>query len=129
MKLQRVAAAMPFAQLLGLAKRAEDDDETRRARRAEEDDDEDQDKKADRKSTRLNSSHPSSSYAVFCLKNKNAALTDTFTILKKSYSRFWSSNPTSLFMTRRAAIMSLPTSVLQSCTPTTAPSIFVAQTP
>lgn len=48
MKLQRVAAAMPFAQLLGLAKRAEDDDETRRARRAEEDDDEDQDKKARR---------------------------------------------------------------------------------
>src|SRR5438876_8341691 len=26
---------------------------------------------ADRKSTRLNSSHPSISYAVFCLKNKN----------------------------------------------------------
>src|SRR6267154_5109004 len=26
---------------------------------------------ADRKSTRLNSSHPSSSYAVFCLKKKN----------------------------------------------------------
>src|SRR4051794_41573571 len=28
-------------------------------------------KKADRKSTRLNSSHPSISYAVFCLKKKN----------------------------------------------------------
>src|SRR5690348_17398410 len=28
---------------------------------------------ADRKSTRLNSSHPSISYAGFCLKNKNAA--------------------------------------------------------
>src|SRR5690348_17873723 len=27
----------------------------------------------DRKSTRLNSSHPSISYAVFCLKKKNAA--------------------------------------------------------
>src|SRR6266581_7958007 len=27
----------------------------------------------DRKSTRLNSSHPSSSYAVFCLKKKNQA--------------------------------------------------------
>src|SRR5438876_4924219 len=27
--------------------------------------------KADRKSTRLNSSHPSISYAVFCLKKKN----------------------------------------------------------
>src|SRR5690348_18160118 len=26
----------------------------------------------DRKSTRLNSSHPSSSYAVFCLKNKTS---------------------------------------------------------
>lgn len=40
MKLQRVAAAMPFAQLLGLAKRAEDDDDAKRARRAEEEDDE-----------------------------------------------------------------------------------------
>src|SRR5699024_12554535 len=29
---------------------------------------------ADRKSTRLNSSHVSSSYAVFCLKNKNILL-------------------------------------------------------
>src|SRR5438876_2241623 len=28
---------------------------------------------ADRKSTRLNSSHPSISYAVFCLKKKNAS--------------------------------------------------------
>src|SRR5438876_6632940 len=28
----------------------------------------------DRKSTRLNSSHPSISYAVFCLKKKNAAI-------------------------------------------------------
>src|SRR5690348_17890684 len=28
-------------------------------------------KPADRKSTRLNSSHPSISYAVFCLKKKN----------------------------------------------------------
>src|SRR5438876_2685539 len=27
---------------------------------------------ADRKSTRLNSSHPSTSYAVFCLKKKNS---------------------------------------------------------
>src|SRR5690348_17686657 len=27
--------------------------------------------KTDRKSTRLNSSHPSTSYAVFCLKKKN----------------------------------------------------------
>src|SRR6267154_2433768 len=29
----------------------------------------------DRKSTRLNSSHPSISYAVFCLKKKNISLT------------------------------------------------------
>src|SRR6266581_285149 len=29
---------------------------------------------ADRKSTRLNSSHPSNSYAVFCLKKKNHRL-------------------------------------------------------
>src|SRR6202000_3580480 len=29
---------------------------------------------ADRKSTRLNSSHPSTSYAVFCLKKKNIQL-------------------------------------------------------
>src|SRR5690348_18182553 len=29
----------------------------------------------DRKSTRLNSSHPSISYAVFCLKNKNTKRT------------------------------------------------------
>src|SRR5438876_5249344 len=29
-------------------------------------------RQADRKSTRLNSSHPSISYAVFCLKKKNA---------------------------------------------------------
>src|SRR6266487_4666297 len=32
---------------------------------------------ADRKSTRLNSSHPSSSYAVFCLKTKNTQLAST----------------------------------------------------
>lgn len=47
MKLQRVAAAMPFAQLLGLAKRAEDDEDSKRARRAEEEDD-DEGKKARR---------------------------------------------------------------------------------
>src|SRR6266581_5830886 len=35
----------------------------------------------DRKSTRLNSSHPSISYAVFCLKKKNK-ITD-FTLKKK----------------------------------------------
>src|SRR5438876_2112289 len=32
-----------------------------------------EDVKADRKSTRLNSSHPSISYAVFCLKKKTMA--------------------------------------------------------
>src|SRR5438876_3394575 len=32
----------------------------------------------DRKSTRLNSSHPSISYAVFCLKKKNASLAHRF---------------------------------------------------
>src|SRR5690348_18059028 len=31
----------------------------------------------DRKSTRLNSSHPSISYAVFCLKKKNKRILDT----------------------------------------------------
>src|SRR5438876_8817932 len=34
---------------------------------------------ADRKSTRLNSSHPSISYAVFCLKKKKAKLATPFT--------------------------------------------------
>src|SRR5690348_17465907 len=31
---------------------------------------------ADRKSTRLNSSHPSNSYAVFCLKKKKRSVVD-----------------------------------------------------
>src|SRR6266581_6220034 len=31
--------------------------------------------RSDRKSTRLNSSHPSNSYAVFCLKKKNVIVT------------------------------------------------------
>src|SRR5438876_5587071 len=34
----------------------------------------------DRKSTRLNSSHPSISYAVFCLKKKKKKKTNNFTI-------------------------------------------------
>lgn len=46
MKLQSVAAAMPFAQLLGLAKRAEDDEDPKRARRAEEDGDDDGDEES-----------------------------------------------------------------------------------
>src|SRR5690348_17518378 len=36
---------------------------------------------ADRKSTRLNSSHPSISYAVFCLKKKNYSI-GAFTHIK-----------------------------------------------
>lgn len=48
MKLQRVAAAMPFAQLLGLAKRAEDDEDSKRARRAEEEDGDDKDEEGGR---------------------------------------------------------------------------------
>src|SRR5438876_9212399 len=35
----------------------------------------------DRKSTRLNSSHPSISYAVFCLKKKNQIKTDATTAI------------------------------------------------
>ena len=35
----------------------------------------------DRKSTRLNSSHPSISYAVFCLKKKKIELSSRFRIL------------------------------------------------
>src|SRR5438876_6486158 len=34
-------------------------------------------RKVDRKSTRLNSSHPSTSYAVFCLKKKTGASAPT----------------------------------------------------
>src|SRR6266581_5585844 len=37
----------------------------------------------DRKSTRLNSSHPSISYAVFCLKKKKKKITDISVIKKK----------------------------------------------
>src|SRR5580698_11329361 len=37
----------------------------------------------DRKSTRLNSSHMSSSYAVFCLKKKKISLTDIYNITIK----------------------------------------------
>src|SRR6267154_1902108 len=38
---------------------------------------------SDRKSTRLNSSHPSISYAVFCLKKKKIKNIDIFYIIKK----------------------------------------------
>src|SRR5438876_7578869 len=36
--------------------------------------------RSDRKSTRLNSSHPSISYAVFCLKKKKILLTRDFAV-------------------------------------------------
>src|SRR6266487_174444 len=39
----------------------------------------------DRKSTRLNSSHPSISYAVFCLKKKNQKNSSINYITKKKY--------------------------------------------
>src|SRR5690348_17958221 len=39
---------------------------------------------SDRKSTRLNSSHPSISYAVFCLKKKNH-ITHTILITTRTY--------------------------------------------
>src|SRR5690348_17813548 len=38
----------------------------------------------DRKSTRLNSSHPSISYAVFCLKKKNTTNTKNYVSTKVS---------------------------------------------
>src|SRR5690348_17437324 len=43
----------------------------------------------DRKSTRLNSSHPSISYAVFCLKKKKTLchLTHSFSSQSRSYNR------------------------------------------
>src|SRR5438876_8809635 len=40
----------------------------------------------DRKSTRLNSSHPSISYAVFCLKKKNKSTTPTITRKTQQHS-------------------------------------------
>src|SRR6266571_171288 len=40
---------------------------------------------ADRKSTRLNSSHMSNSYAVFCLKNKKLYPTSIYAITKRAY--------------------------------------------
>src|SRR5690348_18031225 len=45
-------------------------------------------KSLDRKSTRLNSSHPSISYAVFCLKKKNEQTTEqTYRDLHPTLSR------------------------------------------
>src|SRR5699024_12528558 len=40
----------------------------------------------DRKSTRLNSSHVSISYAVFCLKKKNKADTERYQLLHNSHT-------------------------------------------
>src|SRR5438876_8875858 len=40
-------------------------------------------RRRDRKSTRLNSSHPSISYAVFCLKKKKRELLSNFLVLKE----------------------------------------------
>src|SRR6266511_712189 len=40
---------------------------------------------ADRKSTRLNSSHVKISYAVFCLKKKKQQKTSAFSVIKKKY--------------------------------------------
>src|SRR6266568_4793281 len=45
------------------------------------------DRGADRKSTRLNSSHSSISYAVFCLKKKKKQLNILFPIKKKKYKK------------------------------------------
>src|SRR6266436_9218706 len=41
--------------------------------------------RADRKSTRLNSSHGYISYAVFCLKKKKKKLNTTFLIIKNNF--------------------------------------------
>src|SRR3712207_8818937 len=47
---------------------------------------------ADRKSTRLNSSHANISYAVFCLKKKNKELTHTNRLRQTETSRSQSSS-------------------------------------
>src|SRR5690348_17389600 len=47
---------------------------------------------ADRKSTRLNSSHPSNSYAVFCLKKKNTWQSDTPGFINLSTENFTGAN-------------------------------------
>src|SRR5689334_23893046 len=47
-------------------------------------------RRADRKSTRLNSSHSSISYAVFCLKKKIAIIVShLFILLVTSHQSFW----------------------------------------
>src|SRR6266581_8235057 len=46
------------------------------------------DRPGDRKSTRLNSSHPSISYAVFCLKKKNKKNNTNFLTKKKKQTNF-----------------------------------------
>src|SRR6267154_3664352 len=42
----------------------------------------------DRKSTRLNSSHPSISYAVFCLKKKKQHILSLYTLKQKKKYRY-----------------------------------------
>src|SRR6266542_6485850 len=58
-------------------------DAAARWRRSADDGDADADGGRDRKSTRLNSSHGSSSYAVFCLKKKKKNKNNIFTKKKK----------------------------------------------
>src|SRR5256885_8630214 len=65
--------------------------------------------RADRKSTRLNSSHLVISYAVFCLKKKNSSLS----ILRlRAFSRQLSSAPG-----RRVAALKLPVPTLSLAAP------------
>src|SRR2546429_3264481 len=53
---------------------------------------------ADRKSTRLNSSHGYISYAVFCLKKKKQAPVDLSAALTPSLTQFKSSGPINCFI-------------------------------
>src|SRR5690348_17930838 len=46
-------------------------------------------KALDRKSTRLNSSHPSISYAVFCLKKKTDRLQSSTTVMFSKTENIW----------------------------------------
>src|SRR5690348_17545685 len=50
---------------------------------------EQRDRGRDRKSTRLNSSHPSISYAVFCLKKKTAGLESAVDPVDQCYVGRW----------------------------------------
>src|SRR2546421_8497602 len=48
---------------------------------------------ADRKSTRLNSSHDQISYAVFCLKKKKKKTNEVGTATERDYDRSWRDMP------------------------------------